>query len=234
MANVNAVQIGVFQSTRPHEGRDGEKALTRGIKEVSIHAPPRGARPRLGRERGSGMTVSIHAPPRGARRSLSRTARSTPGFNPRAPTRGATIGGGQFGHDVTVSIHAPPRGARPTGTSGATIPLLFQSTRPHEGRDPAARGARPDSGGFNPRAPTRGATMDSPSRHRLSTFQSTRPHEGRDQSAMEGAIYAEVSIHAPPRGARPHTMQLVTGVLRFQSTRPHEGRDQQARGHNRR
>src|ERR1039458_8376909 len=60
----------VFQSTRPHEGRD-PGALDNVYRRA----------------------VSIHAPPRGARRFRSIICGWIDSFNPRAPTRGATMKG---------------------------------------------------------------------------------------------------------------------------------------------
>ena len=57
---------------------------------------------------------------------------------------------------------------------------LFQSTRPHEGRDNRHRLNDTLCCCFNPRAPTRGATYPQTKAGSGGMFQSTRPHEGRD------------------------------------------------------
>src|ERR1039458_2702122 len=103
--------------------------------------------------------------------------------------------------------------------------------------------------GFNPRAPTRGATGVHPAAQavvavsihapprgaRLNgiagiltdlSFQSTRPPGGAVTGVHPAAqAVVAVSIHAPPRGARLNGIAGILTDLSFQSTRPHEGRD---------
>ena len=169
-------------------------------------------------------------------------------FNPRAPTRGATLRRSLPTRRTYVSIHAPPRGARRARNPGDAVGCWFQSTRPHEGRDDGSVVGMDRFRGFNPRAPTRGATggsvprsaagtvsihapprgarrSQSPKYGSVFSFQSTRPHEGRDQATGAGFPAVGVSIHAPPRGARLLRMRHGGKRLWFQSTRPHEGRD---------
>ena len=152
--------ISWFQSTRPHEGRDS--------------LPRRPCPPRY--------CFNPRAPTRGATRRGGAEFKKRWGFNPRAPTRGATSHRPRRVAQSHVSIHAPPRGARlsragcirwcwrfnpraPTrgATTKAVVGCLyrvFQSTRPHEGRDLLKRLKRASQHlvCFNPRAPTRGAT----------------------------------------------------------------------------
>src|ERR1039458_8039499 len=168
------------------------------------------------------VVVSIHAPPRGARRIRKRRRAVVACFNPRAPTRGATwrearrSGDDEFqstrpheGRDeavraviagVTVSIHAPPRGAR-------LSLLLGHSSRCS----------------FNPRAPTRGATIELHGLQLDAEFQSTRPHEGRDRRQPHAHRLALVSIHAPPRGARRQATMRGCPTGRFNPRAPTRG-----------
>ena len=94
---------------RSHERSDYLKALDHYIKEISIHAPTRGATlqllpfPRFQR-------ISIHAPTRGATPVVG-CPPSADIISIHAPTRGATPSfcGSPF-HQF-ISIHAPTRGA---------------------------------------------------------------------------------------------------------------------------
>jgi hypothetical protein len=147
----------------------------------------------MGSPEAAPVLVSIHAPPRGARRDDGRRADlHAMRFNPRAPTRGATVS-----VDVGVLLHlfqsTRPHEGRDRAVFGDQMRgVLFQSTRPHEGRDSAGASRQARTRRFNPRAPTRGATLASLLRGRLSA----------------------VSIHAPPRGARLlHSISLTHGAV---------------------
>ena len=176
-------------------------------------------------QRQSAREVSIHAPPRGARHQPAARIVAGVGFQSTRPHEG---------RDLTDLPSTPTR--------------PFQSTRPHEGRDRPARTEHSFRPRFNPRAPTRGATGWLININVPRLFQSTRPHEGRDvrtsweisagncfnpRAPTRGATglldpavrVVHVSIHAPPRGARPR-LDIIQQLLDvFQSTRPHEGRD---------
>ena len=76
-----------FQFTPLREGRRHFGGRAEGSRDISIHAPPRGATRGLREERRNAM-ISIHAPP-----------------------RGATVHGVCWGYWNLISIHAPPRGA---------------------------------------------------------------------------------------------------------------------------
>jgi len=110
---------------RPHAGGDKQRNPYSHARDVSIHAPTRGATnmpmgsPRV-------RNVSIHA-----------------------PTRGATHG--KDGHFTTenVSIHAPTRGATSPFIIGA-FSKTFQSTPPRGGRR-LSLGGSPFAPRFNPR-----------------------------------------------------------------------------------
>ncbi len=163
----------VFQSTRPRgarrssqrsqtsticfnprarEGRDAWRFKAETCREVSIHAPARGAtatcwielttgsfnpRAREGRDSGlsllsSHLRVSIHAPARGATTArLSILLLSTVSIH--APARGATRRPNHRARHADVSIHAPARGATKTSRAPGDS-KLFQSTRPRGAR----------------------------------------------------------------------------------------------------
>ena len=238
---VGARGVFTFQSTRPHEGRDpapaagslasgrfNPRAPTRGATRhgrpwfrpvrVSIHAPPRGARPHLSKSATAPNSFQSTRPHEGRDTAPEFTDKEDVCFNPRAPTRGATGKKSRRCCWLLVSIHAPPRGARLVEVFREVRRVLFQSTRPHEGRDdPRVLSMGPFSR-FNPRAPTRGATKLLARASRLLEFQSTRPHEGRDfyECAMAGNVCG-FNPRAPTRGA---TQSLIAGGTTLHSFNP--------------
>ena len=140
--------------------------------------------------------VSIHAPARGATTTDHRECQNGC-FNSRAREgRDEIAVGNLFLH--LVSIHAPARGATFPPPVANELPK-FQFTRP--------RGARPvglefqaSNSGFNSRA-----------------------REGRDALGLADHKRADVSIHAPARGATSFPPPFPE-VRRFNS-RAREGRD---------
>ena len=183
-----------FQFTRPRGAR--HTVSTVGMaREVSIHAPTRGATPED--EGGAdGRVVSIHAPtggathrrqnvrrengfqftrPRGARQRHGVTLSAASGFNSRAHGGRDVVEDGLLAAEE-VSIHAP--------TGGATdCPRA------------ANRGV-----GVSIHAPTGGATVP---HSRISSSKSfnSRAHGGRDSNPRTASRKKNVSIHAPTGGA---------------------------------
>ena len=165
-----------FQSTPPHEGRlfgngstsgslcfnprprtRGDLGRPRGAKgkDVSIHAPARGATLATHPPVGEYM-VSIHAPARGATMIICKERGQTRCFNPRPRTRGDP---GQSAPPLAiyrVSIHAPAR--------GATFKSMAAALRSRVSIHAPARGATslarplPKSLAVSIHAPARGAT----------------------------------------------------------------------------
>ena len=192
-----------FQSTRPHGAR------LRVCKYVSKYVMfqstrPHGARPNYLVGPLKHKTVSIHA-----------------------PTRGATSRGTCRRRIFVVSIHAPTRGATNIRSTSSSAPTTFQSTRPH--------GARPDAYWIAAWLLEFQSTRPHGARHRRKTstvssvsFQSTRPHGARPASDGNGDAVAEVSIHAPTRGATCGTLMHPTTTLSF-NPRAHTGRDMSRR-----
>ena len=140
---------------RAREGRDSGLIASQSPKEVSIHAPAKGATARSGLDLDDGE-VSIHAPAKGATGS-GRDFKPVPeGFNPRARegrdtdrcAKGVDSRGfnprAREGRDVLpdpvgitrtgVSIHAPAKGATPAPELSSTLNIPFQSTRPRRAR----------------------------------------------------------------------------------------------------
>ena len=143
---------------RAREGRDLIRGQFHIRRDVSIHAPARGATPlRFAWYQSS--VVSIHAPARGATKETRPRLQAWEVVSIHAPARGATCFLACFGlffmcfnpraregrdSDIRaldkrayeVSIHAPARGATPI-FSPFPLGEMFQSTRP--------RGARPQN-----------------------------------------------------------------------------------------
>mgnify|MGYP007084584875 CR=1 FL=1 len=122
-----------------------------------------------------------------------------------------------------ISIHAPPRGAtipppvvyrwikyfnsRPSAR-GDGFSFSFPSLRQHFNSRPSARGDRADlrsnqrgDGDFNSRPSARGDRIERTALLLPGRFQFTPLREGRPPSPQVYAGGAEISIHAPPRGA---------------------------------
>ena len=100
-----------FQFTPLREGRRMDDPIGIWGKEISIHAPPRGATLRNQR-----LTVppriSIHAPPRGATILCGVSPSAQCHFNSRPSARG-DVEKVPICRAAEISIHAPPRGATP-------------------------------------------------------------------------------------------------------------------------
>ncbi len=184
-----------FQSTPPRGGRPFPWACLP-LYEVSIHAPARGATvPAM-------VTVCVEefqsTPPRGGRPigdvvlTIAKLFQSTPPRGGRliktvdpiaalvfqsTPPRGGRRDAARACRDVAVSIHAPARGATPRATNiGARY--RFQSTPPRGGRPQRRVDRGYHDRGFNP-----------------------RPRAGGDTDRAGSMGLADVSIHAPARGA---------------------------------
>ena len=143
---------------------------------ISIHAPARGATQHLVGQ-GSEQVISIHAPARGATQTVSAESVHV-AISIHAPARGATAFLAQvFQITGIISIHAPARGA--TRQQLSPYPSAqFQSTLP--------RGERLVPCGIVIKG---------------TRFQSTLPRGERRYIRRRSTHRAEISIHAPARGA---------------------------------
>ena len=143
-------------------------------------------------------TISIHAPTRGATNMDMSVPSIRTNFNPRshkgsddnssdrawfvssisihAPTRGATTGNGSITFYCYISIHAPTRGAT-MEFYGNEDSRRFQSTLP-QGERQFLVNITSKGDNFNPRS-----------------------HKGSDIAIMLTTSAANISIHAPTRGA---------------------------------
>ena len=235
----------LFQSTRPRGARRHAWSFETVPILVSIHAPARGAtyaavnahnadmafqstRPRGARRDAyllgfADGRVSIHAPARGATAHVRDNNFHQNCFNPRAregrdagrPTspcaacrfqstrpRGArpTLPA-ELRAKINVSIHAPARGAT-TIDVPCVKPGVGFNPRAREGRDISRINGIRSGVGFNPRA-----------------------REGRDVlKLMAGGTAADVSIHAPARGATT-LVSLPYSPYKCFNPRAREGRD---------
>ena len=96
-------------NSRPSARGDSNRRAGHTARQISIHAPPRGATEEFER-RDPAAFISIHAPPRGATARWITIKKTRRNFNSRPSARGDC-----FPHRLEVeriiSIHAPPRGA---------------------------------------------------------------------------------------------------------------------------
>ena len=130
-----------YFNSRPSARGDNEVIRQRKKRNISIHAPPRGAT-MLMRQHIADYEISIHAPPRGA----TCTSISTPAvflfqftplregrrkvfpsilrnvyFNSRPSARGDSTVRAMFEKAKRISIHAPPRGATRSNLRASSI-----------------------------------------------------------------------------------------------------------------
>ena len=146
---------GLFQSTRPQGARRRRAGDAGHRRQVSIHAPARGATG-VARLRHKWIVVSIHAPARGATglkwgRHFFHTS-----FNPRA-RKGRDQSEFTNATGLFVFQSTRPQGARRLSLATFTPGAMFQSTRPQGARLP--RPPKIDGNSLvSIHAPARGAT----------------------------------------------------------------------------
>ena len=121
-----------FQSTRPRGARPARRDYQPAHRQVSIHAPARGATSFLPLTE-SWMSWFQSTRPRGARHENDSADKQLLCFNPRA-REGRDVVGCVNGLEVRMFQSTRPRGARPRPAMGKTAFMLFQSTRPRGAR----------------------------------------------------------------------------------------------------
>ena len=209
-----------FQFTPLREGRRARRDRTQHRRQISIHAPPRGATASTRFLNSWGSNFNSRPSARGDYFGKS-TRGFPPYFNSRpsargdadmiedglmpdisihAPPRGATEWGIVCGKYSDISIHAPPRGATKSRTA-TSFQREFQFTPLREGRH-INEDAEKSLIDFNSRPSARG---DSRKRYRSAP--------------------RSISIHAPPRGATPQIISVEADKT-FQFTPLREGRQQ--------
>ena len=119
-----------------------------------------------------------------------------------APPRGATRNNSNFFRLEVISIHAPPRGATPFFFAQFYKTFHFNSR-------PSARGDR------------RGHDNCTALHH----FNSRPSARGDQREKLRGLRRAEISIHAPPRGATAHCLKCWRSRRYFNSRPSARGDD---------
>ena len=152
--------LGKGFNSRAREGRDRPHPYAYRGRQVSTHAPARGATVRSYAPQ-EDEEVSTHAPARGATRRRRRSRRRLK-VSTHAPARGATIARAAEGPSSDVSTHAPARGATPSSSSSTT------------------------SARVSTHAPARGATGPSAPCFRTPCGFNSRAREGRDCRRCSG------------------------------------------------
>ena len=152
--------------------------------------------------------VSIHAPARGATLHQKTFEPHPYCFNSRAREgrdRFARIAEARI---LSVSIHAPARGAT-RGKLSDVLEVLSFNSRAREGRDSREAFGCARSVKFQFTRP-RGARRKAHLRLlQAKRFQFTRPRGARHWRNLTREIPAEVSIHAPARGATSGAVALL-------------------------
>ena len=143
--------------------------------------------------------ISIHAPPRGATETLRMLGyAATFQFPPLCEgRRGQSKGHPQW---LQISIHAPPRGATRRRHRAASASSDFNS-RPSVRGDAVLQRAADGNANFNSRPSARG-----------------------DSTGGGGGHGEQISIFAPPRGAKRHCSRKNRLSLTFQFSPLREGR----------
>ena len=192
------------------------------INAVSIHAPARGATPKLFPQK-CPQGVSIHAPARGATQAISFPQQAPNEFQSTRPRGARPAPLPPVLRSPDVSIHAPARGATFLKVRSPFAPILFQSTRP--------RGARPIvhacSMGIRMvsiHAPARGATTRTATRCGASMRFNPRAREGRDGQSSFESCRSKRFQSTRPRGARRISQPMRACPICF-NPRAREGRD---------
>ncbi len=210
----------LFQSTLPRgERRSHTKNICEG-REISIHAPTRGAtcqcpfictdgenfnpRSREGSDNYKRINmylppISIHAPARGAT-ALMPYLSPAPGISIHAPARGATRAESQVAGGNKDFNPRSREGSDLGQTTAFPPPPRFQSTLP--------RGERPQppcrsipTPRISIHAPARGATLLLDDRIDLPPISIHAPARGATAHGEPPLVLPPISIHAPARGA---------------------------------
>ncbi len=169
-------KLPMFRSTLP---RGERHAVTEGSlpgRDVSIHAPTRGATQRRAAPR-CVREVSIHAPTRGATHDLDPDQEQ--GWFRSTLPRGERPLSNTNREEQACFDPRSHAGSDSDGSFGFGISTLFRSTLPRGERRPETKRSRLQLRGFDPRS-----------------------HAGSDQCAFGRSCHdQDVSIHAPTRGA---------------------------------
>ena len=207
MAEVFSLCRRRFQSTLPRRERQGQGQQSRERKNISIHAPTKGAtrsvlsssdrlcnfnpRSHEGSDKKPFMVSTIYFAfqstlPRRERRQAAVDQVLIFDISIHAPTKGATGSERDGAERIEISIHAPTKGA----TGSATMCSAKNRISIH--------------------APTKGATGVEASADRVCRHFNPRSHEGSDKSVRVIPDPGRISIHAPTKGA---TVKIVCHLI---------------------
>ncbi len=212
----------MFQPTRPHGARrapgPGRRPRAAGFQPTRPH----GAR-LPGRGYGApSRQVSTHAPARGATLLFSDIRTPEKGFQPTRP-HGARHT--RYAHHDAQAVFQPtrPHGARLP--DGATVRRVgkFQPTRPHGAR-PVLGGGLGVEDLVSTHAPARGATRAARCPATQRSRFNPRARTGRDQSDEPPAGVFKEFQPTRPYGARPVKVRRQKESGQFQPTRPYGAR----------
>ena len=157
-------------------------------------------------------------PPRGGDDSPGKVLHKSFHFNPR-PLAGATTPASGQRKSFLISIHAPSRG-RPELCRYSISSKTFQSTPPRGGDEVPLAPCRIDCD-FNPR-PLAGATDLEGVLDCDLTISIHAPSRGRRRHTLATLLDRAISIHAPSRGRLAAVLRRSRSS-RFQSTPPRGG-----------
>ena len=148
------LRLSHYFNSRPSARGDGISTGSKRHRDISIHAPPRGATNAIGGGRRA-RNISIHAPPRGATARNRNVFRMQRNFNSRPSARGDSM---QYNMSIRkiISIHAPPRGATGLAADMASFYNLISIHAPPRGATGAQKGQASQRGHFNSRPSARG------------------------------------------------------------------------------
>ena len=126
--------------------------------------------------------------------------KATANISIHAPTRGATVVFSADAPDYSISIHAPTRGATVARVYSGVQPYYF-NPRSHEGSDYRFLKGSRSGYYFNPRSHEGSDDRVQCILCAITQFQSTLPRGERQCRLKYEIEQAEISIHAPTRGA---------------------------------
>ena len=232
-----------YFNPRSREGSDLSIGFRATARNISIHAPAKGAtdisitskypfgyfNPRS--REGSDLAgvrvavfahmISIHAPAKGATLMHFRSTIFSLGFQSTLPRRERPPALPPIPRAPSISIHAPAKGATTRNDLPPTY-TLFQSTLPRRER-PCCPVRRSPSCGFQSTLPRR-ERLGMCCRTRLSrAYFNPRSREGSDKTNVQTRCEMLISIHAPAKGATC-ILIFLTQEVGFQSTLPRRER----------
>ena len=178
---MSIARVSAFQPTRPRGARQKSSRLLAPPQKFQP-TRPRGARHGHHRRLRQGREVSTHAPARGATRRARRLRGMTRCFNPRAREGRDLIYG--VAYELLYMFQPTrPRGARLWARLNLILAATFQPTRPRGARPQAAQSPYRLVRSFNPRA-REGRDSSSMHSHRIEPITLYRKSLSADFSTL--------------------------------------------------